>query len=216
MFKSLGRRLQVQFATPGAGTSPDGASPAGRPVAPPIDFVAFGDDVILSGSVPLEGERLTDMLNDHDEYALSDVVCHGLADGAGVEVPEFLIRRDELLLVHATGPRGNRQRRISTRAVPMVIQIGPYRLHGDLHATPGADALSQLQRRKPMIPMTDAWLEFTFGGELQERRLPTIIVNRARIDWIAPAAHDGFAMLELPRVRSSHPLVKDFTGNVVG
>lgn len=214
MFKSIGRRLQVQFGSPDPLPDPGGEPSDARPEAPPIDFVAFGADVLLSGNVALQAERLTDMLNDHDEYLLTDVTCHGLGDAVGVEVPEFLIRRDELLLVHATGPRGNRERRISTRAVPMVIQIGPYRLRGDLHTRPGTEPLDQLRRRKAMVPMTDAWLEFEFGGQLQERRLPTIIVNRELIDWIKPAANDGFAMLSLPTYRSSNPMVKDFTGNL--
>lgn len=216
MFKSIGRRLQVQFGPPDAVQDPAGEPSGTRPAVSPIDFVAFGEEVLLSGRVSLRAERLTDMLNEHDEYLLTDVVCHGLADGVGVEVPEFLIRRDELLLVHATGPRGNRERRINTRAAPMVIQIGPYRLHGDLHSRPGSNPLNQLRHRKAMVPMTDAWLEFSFAGELQERRLSTIIVNRERIDWISLAADDGFAMLELPRERSSHPLVKDFTGTLYG
>ena len=44
------------------------------------------------------------------------------------------VPRDELLLVHATGPRGDQARRPRTRQHPLAVQLGPYQVRGYLHA----------------------------------------------------------------------------------
>ncbi len=86
---------------------------------PLVEFVAYAEDCLLSGRVRLAADRLTDMLNEHDEFELIDVMVERL-DGLGrSRSSEVLVRRDELLLVHATGPRGNHARRHRTREHPV-------------------------------------------------------------------------------------------------
>lgn len=213
MIESLGHRLRVVFGHPATQPEPmDGRlEPAARPTQQ-IEFVAYGEDCILSGVVRMEADRLTDMLNDHDEYLLVDVLVEGLSEERAVEVKEVLVGRDELVLVHAAGPRGNQGRRRRTRSHPVAIQAGPYHLRGYLHALPGADPLQAILRRKAMVPLTDAWIEFPSIAGRERRRVGTVVVNREHIDWIVPAIDEEVEVPDLPLSADKGRLVKDFTG----
>lgn len=213
VIESLGHRLRVVF-----GRSIASAEPVEAPLrdiaraTQQVEFVAYGEDCVLSGIVRMAADRLTDMLNDHDEYLLVDVLVEGWTDEHAVEVSEVLVRRDELLLVHATGPRGNQERRHRTRSHPVAIQCGPYHVRGYLHALPGADPVQAIRRRKPMVPLTDAWIEFPSPAGRQRRRVGTVVVNREQIDWIVPAVDDEVEMPDLPLSAEQGRLLKDFTG----
>ncbi len=213
MIESLGRRLRVVFGRSDATETSVAVQPReSRKPSQQVEFVAYGEDCILSGVVHLSSDRLTDMLNDHDEYQLVDVLVEGLADKHAVEAREVLVHRDELLLVHATGPRGNQDRRQRTRSHPVAIQMGPYHIRGYLHALPGADPVQAIRRRKPMVPLTDAWIEFGSAAGRQRRRVGAVVVNREQIDWIVPAIDDEVEMPDLPLSADKGPLLKDFTG----
>jgi hypothetical protein len=213
MVESIGRRLRVVFGRTAA-VVPSVAVPPSDPArtSQPVEFVAYGEDCVLSGVARLASDRLTDMLNDHDEYQLVDVLVEGLTSERAVEVREVLVRRDELLLVHAAGPRGNQDRRHRTRSHPVAIQLGPYHVRGYLHALPGADPVQSIRRRKPMVPLTDAWIEFQTATGRQRRRVGTVVVNREQVDWIVPAIDDEVEMPDLPLSADKGPLLKDFTG----
>jgi hypothetical protein len=152
--------------------------------APEVEFVAFAEDCLVTGQIALSTERLTDLLNEHDEYALVNVVVSGLADGQDFEVPEVTLLRDDLLLAQASEPRGNAGRRRMTRKYGIAAQVGPYLVRGYLHALPGSDAVSSLARRKTMVPLTDVWVDYSSAGEPKHRHMSTAIVNQDRIEWI--------------------------------
>ena len=97
----------------------------------------------------------------------------------------------------------------------MALQIGPYHLRGYLHTLPGSDPLLHLRRRRPMVPMTETWLEYRSGPNQHGRRVSGLIVNRELIDWIVPATDDEVEFPEMP-VGAVGPLVKDFTGQLFG
>ncbi len=165
----------------------DGEPKSASALLPLVEFVAYADECILSGRVRLAADRLTDMLNQCDQIELVDVMVQRL-DGLGaVEVKEIVARRDELLLVHATGPRGSLERRQRTRPHPLELKLGPYDVRGDLHAPLGHDPLLSIRRRKTMVPITDAWIEYPIDGERNRRRVGALVVNRHQIDVIAPA-----------------------------
>lgn len=215
MIESLGRRLRVAFRrdAPGADAAPP---PSPAPILhPEVEFVAYGEDCILSGRVRLDADRLSDMLNTHDEFLLVDVLVERLDDARAVEVKEVLVQRDELLLVHATGPRGNQARRQRTRLHPLGMQLGPYHVRGYLHALPGSDPLLAIRRRKPMVPLTEAWIEYGSGPARQRRRVGAVVVNREAMDWVVPALDDEVEMPDLPLAAERGPLVKDFTGAIL-
>lgn len=219
MIHSLGRRLRVIFGTATAPDPPavDVATPA-EPAHPIVEFVAYGEDCLLSGRIRLAAERLSDMLNDHDEYELIDVMVESLDRPEAAEAQAVLVHRDEILLVHAAGPRGSQNRRQRTRPHPVAMQLGPYHVRGYLHALPGSDPLLAIRRRKPMVPITDAWVEFVAGGTHQRRQVGTLVVNREQIDWITAAVDEDIVVpdtLDLPVARDQGPLVKDFTGQIM-
>jgi hypothetical protein len=213
MIESLGGRLRVVFGRPVSTAEPVATAELGPDrSSQQVEFVAYGEDCLLSGVVRLASDRLTDMLNEHDEYQLIDVLVEGLAGDRGVEMTEVIVCRDELFLVHAAGPRGNQDRRHRTRSHAVAIQMGPYHVRGYLHALPGADPVQSIRRRKPMVPLTDAWIEFPVASGRERRRVGTVVVNREQIDWVVPAIDDEVEMPDLPLGAERGRLLKDFTG----
>lgn len=215
MIQSIGRRLLVAFGRRDAEGVVTAEAPAASAPLPEVEFVAYGEDCLLSGRVRLAAERLTDMLNEHDEFLLADVMVERLDGQPAIEVKEVLVPRDELLLVHATGPRGSQGRRQRTRQHPIGLQMGPYHVRGYLHALPGSDPIASFRRRKTMVPLTDAWIEYGIGSARQRRRVGTLVVNREQVDWVVPAQDDEVEMPDLPLKVDQGPLLKDFTGAIL-
>jgi hypothetical protein len=215
MIESLGRRLRVVSGRP------EPAAPVDVPVVPAtpavpqlqdVDFLAYGDDCVLAGTIRMGAGRLTDLLNEQQEYQLFDVVVESLVDERRVAIAEIRVGRHELFLVHGAGPRGDEERRHRTRSHPVAIQAGPYHVRGYLHGLPSLDPVVTFGRREPMVPLTDAWIEFIEGGERERRRVGTVVVNRNRIDWIVPAVVDEVEMPDLPLNVEQGKLLKDYTG----
>jgi hypothetical protein len=217
MIGALRRQLRLVFSRSSeSGPPQDAGDPAGdSPVLPEIEFTAYAEDCRLFGHIRLEAERLTDMLNSHDEFLLVDVLVESLIDGRVVEAEEVLVPRDELLAVQAGGPRGNSGRRNRTRPYPVVLQTGPYTVRGYLHALPGADPIASVRRRKPMVPLTDAWIDYQAADGRQQARAGTLVVNREMSNWIQLAADEDVTLPDLPLDAKPGILTKDFTGNLL-
>jgi hypothetical protein len=124
------------------------------------------------------------MLNGHDEFQLEHVLAERLPSGGTMVIPELLVRRDELVLVQASGPRGDRSRRIRTKAQAITGRSGPYLIFGDVHATPGLDPLLSFRRRLPMVPLTDAVIEYPGANGPVREFADVVIVNRDLMDWV--------------------------------
>jgi hypothetical protein len=185
--------------------------------APEVEFVAYADDCRLYGHIRLSGDRLTDMLNHYEEFVLVDVLAESLSDGSVVETKEIVVRRDELVAVEASGPRGRSERRVRTRPHPMGLKAGPYLVEGYLHTTPGVDPVASIRRRGAMVPLTDARIAYVSGGLRHLREAVTVLVNRDHTDWILPAAEDDrIAFPDVPVAIEKGPLLKDFTGQLWG
>ncbi|MEK6720096.1 MAG: hypothetical protein AABZ33_05420 [Chloroflexota bacterium] len=151
---------------------------------PLVRFVAYRGQHRVFGWVRLQADRLTDLLNAHEELALSDVEIEGLDDGATESVDEILIRRSDLIAVHASEPRGDEASRRPTETHPVAMQSGKYLIGGYVHAPPGSDPIASVGNRPLMVPLTDAWIEYWSGGERTGRSSGTIIVNREQVDWM--------------------------------
>jgi hypothetical protein len=202
MIGAFGRRLRLGLHQP-EGEEPVPVEPAGSEELPEVEFVAYAEDGRLSGRIRLDTSRLSDMLNDHDEYLLEDVLAERLPEGGTMVVPEFLVTRDDLILVHATGPRGDRSRRTRTAARAVTLRAGPYLVTGNIHTAPGIDPLMYFRRRRPMVPLTDATIEYrTVEGPVRELA-GTIVVNREQLDWVRLV--DPITKgLDLPGISSDH------------
>ena len=200
MMDRFPRRLRVAFSRPLAADSEVGPTPD------EVAFVAYGDDCILSGRTVLDADRLSDMLNANDEYALVGVTVERLDDGMPLQVDEVVVARDELYLVHASGPRGDAARRRHTLPKHVAMKLGPYEVQGFLHGLPGADPVVSIRRRKPMIPLTGARIAYVVNGEPREDELDTVILNRERIEWIAVVEPDRAALpVRRPPPRPTDP-----------
>ena len=193
MIRSVGNRLRIVLR------QPESAAPAAvpEPAVPEVEFVAYAEDGRLSGSIRLDASRLSDMLNSHDEYLLVDVRAERIRAGEPMLVPEILVRREELLLVHATGPRGERERRLRTIPRAVTIQTGPFLVSGDLHANAGMDTLIHFRRRRPMVPLTDACIQYNGAAGPVTEYVDAIVVNRDLIDWVQVAESGAVARDQL-------------------
>ena len=120
MIEILGRKMRLVFQQPSTRPAEPEAVP---PTTPLIDFSAWAEDCRLYGSLELDGDRLSDMLNLYDELVLVDVLAQGLDGGPITEIAELSISRDEILLVEASGPRGNPSRRRHLRPVPISVRF---------------------------------------------------------------------------------------------
>jgi len=204
MIERVSRRLVAAFERPD-GPVDEVVEPA-APLGRIIEFLAYGDDCLLAGRLRLQGDRLTDQLNEHDEFEIVDLVAERLSDGLAAESPALLVARHELLLVQAAGPRGDPERRHRTRAYPVAVQVGPYRVRGQLHAMPGVDPEVVIHRRGPMVPLTEAWIERQVGAEWDEFRIGTVVLNRDRMDWVVATWDDSSRWVEREPEPASDPL----------
>lgn len=214
VISSLGRRLRVVLTRPPVAPEPGAELPIARP--PQVEFYAYAQDCVLSGYVQLDADRLSDLLNDHSEYLLIDVVASDLSTGEDREISEFLVYRDELLFVHASGPRGFIERRVRTRQFPVALGIGPFEIRGYLHCRPGTNPIDSFRARRPMVPLTDAWIDYDVGDVHQRRRVSSVIVNRQLVEWIVEAIDDEVEMPDLRLQTAPDARAKDLTGYVRG
>ena len=119
------------------GVISDAATVADASKVVEIGVIAYAEDCILSGRLPMATERLSDLLNAHDEFEFVNVRVEDLLGNAPIETRDVVVHRDELLLVVAPDPRGNARRRNHTSKHPIVARIGPYEVRGLIHALPG-------------------------------------------------------------------------------
>lgn len=198
----------------------DAASPAPTPAIEPgrepieIELAAYAEDCLVFGFVLVAADRLSDYLNEQESYELRDVLVVSLADGCASEAKALTVERGELLAVRAAGPRGNANRRGRTRPYPVTLQTGPYTIRGHLHGLPGSDPIKQLRLRRPMVALTESWIEYPCEGEVHRGRAGTIIVNREVIDWIHHSADDEVRLPDLPAETRPDPRAKDLTGHI--
>jgi hypothetical protein len=152
--------------------------------APLVRFSAYAAHHRIFGWVRLRADRLTDLLNSHDELLLSDVEIEDLDDGSRRHEDSDRIAIRNLVAVHASGPRGDDALRHRTRAHAIVIRAHSYLMAGHLHVEPGVDPIESLRSRPSMVPLTDAWIEYWPDGSPRRHGVGTIIVNREAVDTI--------------------------------
>lgn len=157
---------------------------------PLVRFSAYAPRHRIFGWVRLQADRLTDLLNTHDELLLGDVEIESLDDGERQLSAEIVIATRELVAVHAAGPRGDDTLRRRTRAYPIAIQSGSYLIAGYLHAEARTDPVVSIRSRLPMVPLTDAWIEHWSGGRPTRHGVGTIVVNREAADTIRVVTDD--------------------------
>lgn len=200
MIDRLPRRLRL------GRTREEEIEPIAGPVPDEVAFVAYGEDCILSGRAVLDADRLTDMLNEHDEYLVAGLVVERFDEVAPFALDdEIAVPRDEIFIVHASGPRGDANRRHRTMPQHLALKMGPYKVRGFFHALPGADPVVALRRRKTMVPLTNVRIEYTIHDQRREVTVDTVIVNREQVDWVQAVHPSQVEFPEGPDQRISTP-----------
>lgn len=179
-------RLQLLLQS----TAEEVFEPDAAPDAPFVRFAAYGAHDRVFGWVRLQEDRLTDLLNAHDELHLLEVELETLATGLRGTVDEVIIHRRDLVAVQACGPRGDAARRRATQSHPLAVQSGNYLICGYLHAPPGADPITSARERPPMVPLTDALIEYWVHGRREHQAIGTIVFNRDAAERIQVVTHD--------------------------
>lgn len=175
-------------------------APTGEPdpltVAPRlVDLTVYAGDCRARGRIALDGDRITDLLNAHDEVELVDVTLESLEDAHAVVASDIVVGRDEVFAVAVGDPRGNPMRRTRTQKFPVSVKLGAYAVRGYLHALPGADPILGFRHRRTIVPLTDAWIDYDTAEGHQRTYVPVLLINRTLTEWIAPIADEE---IELP------------------
>jgi hypothetical protein len=190
MIERIPQRLRVAFTRADASAKKRQTPVTDDDGRGEVDFVAYAEDCLLFGRTILGAGRLSDMLNDHDEYVLAGVTVERFDGGEPMTVDEVVVGREEILLVHASGPRGDVDRRHRTSQHHMAMQLGQYQVRGFYHALPGSDPRAAIRRRRIMVPLTNVRIEYLIGGEARNVRVDTVILNRDHIDWLEAVEPD--------------------------
>ena len=161
--------------------------------APMVPFEAYAEDSRVFGWVRLNADRLTDLLNAYDELHLANVEIESLTGGTTEIATEILVLRDQLIAVHAGHPRGDENQRRRTRKHPVAVQARHYLIGGYVHAAPGVDPIASLRERPPIIPLTEAWIEYWSGGQRKRQWVGTLVVNRDLTDSIRLVTEDDLS-----------------------
>ncbi len=191
MLQHIGRNLRTALDRQD-GASAHTSSPPAEAATPAdeIDFVAYAQDCVLSGRLRMDDVRLSDMLNAQTEYVLTDVSVERLDGGPSMTVDKLTVARDEVYIVHASGPRGDVSRRHRTAPQHVALNMGPYQVRGFFHALPGTDPATSIRRRKAMVPLTNARIEYEIDIDHCEVRVAALIVNRELMDWLREVEPD--------------------------
>jgi hypothetical protein len=143
-----------------------------------VELDAYAADFRLYGHVELGEGRLSDQLNSTAELLIRDAHLEDLADGHVVARRELTVAHDELCAVVASGPRGDAARRLNTRTAHVEVEVGPYRVVGRVHGPQTADPFASVLRRAAWVPLTEATVAYSRGGEDVTDSLATLLVNR--------------------------------------
>ena len=150
-------------------------------------LVAWAGDCRLRGDVDLADGRLSDQVNELDLLTFYGATLEDLADGHEVALDEVEVERRELHLIEAEGRRGDPVRRLRTIEEPVVLEIGPFIVTGNLHRPPSSPALAALQRWQRFVPMTEARIVVTGGARPPVVR-DVVLVNRELVRKWQPLA----------------------------
>ncbi len=202
--------LRLLFQAP-----PRAADAPGRPLeassVPSVELTVYADDSVAFGRLALTADRVTDLMNDHADFEFVDTLVQSLEDTHGVVLRTVMIARAEIFAVAVTGPRGDPTRRTRTRPIPVELRVGRYDVSGNIHIVPGTDPIIGFRRRRMMVPLTEATIEFETPGGRCTSRFRTLLVNRDLTDWIAPATRTDVRPPDVVPELEGRGLAKDFT-----
>ena len=185
------------------------------PPVPAVELTVYAGDSVAFGRLALTGDRVTDLMNERTEFEFVDTFVQSLEDGHGLQVRTVFVSRDEIFAVAVAGPRGDPARRRRTRPIPVELRVGRYDVSGNIHIVPGTDPIIGFRRRRVMVPLTEATIEFDAPEGRRISRYGTILVNRDLTDWIGAATRSDVRPPDLVPELQGRGLAKDFTSQVL-
>ena len=181
------------------------------PPVPAVELTVYAGDSVAFGRLALNGDRVTDLMNERTEFEFVDTCLESLDDGHELLVRSVYVARDEIFAVAVAGPRGDPARRRRTRPIPLALRVGRYDVRGNIHIVPGTDPIIGFRRRRVMVPLTEATIEFDAPEGRRVSRYGTILVNRDLTDWIGTATRSDVRPPDLVPELEGRGLAKDFT-----
>lgn len=148
-------------------------------------LAAWAGDCRLRGAVDLPDGRLSDLLNEGALLTFHGATLESLDDGHEVSMAELEVERRELHLVEVEGRQGDPARRLRTVSELVDLELGPYRVTGNIHRAPNAQPLAALTRWARFIPVTDATV-VVMGRGGEPARMAVVLVNRERVERAEP------------------------------
>lgn len=185
------------------------------PPVPTVELTVYADDSVAFGRLALTTDRVTDLMNDATEFEFVDTFLQSLDDSHGLLLRTVVVAREEIFAVAVAGPRGDPTRRTRTRPIPVELRLGRYDVSGNIHVVPGTDPIIGFRRRRVMVPLTEATIEFDSPDGRKLSRFGTILVNRDLTDWIAPASRSDVRPPEVIPELQGRGLAKDFTSQLL-
>jgi hypothetical protein len=152
--------------------------PWGEVRSTPVEFIAYTASSMLSATFELLDSRLSDALNAGERFRLRNVTQTTLESMVIQEFSQLGVSRQDLVAVHATGPRGDPRRRFRGTRQAVSLTIGPYHVQGWIHSAPGAHPALGMYHRQSMVPVTDAEISYVILGRPIVLTTDAIIVNR--------------------------------------
>ena len=181
------------------------------PPVPALELTVYAGDSVAFGRLALTEDRVTDLMNERTEFEFVDTCLESLDDGHELLVRSVYVARDEIFAVAVAGPRGDPARRRRTRPIPLELRVGRYDVRGNIHIVPGTDPIIGFRRRRVMVPLTEATIEFDAPEGRRVSRFATILVNRDLTDWIGTATRSDVRPPDLVPELEGRGLAKDFT-----
>lgn len=148
-------------------------------------LAAWAGDCRLHGAVDLPEGRLSDQLNDGALLTFHGATLESLDDGHQVAVDELEVERRDLHLVEVEGRRGDPTRRQRTVLELVELELGPYRVTGNIHRAPSAQPMAALTRWARFIPVTQASVTIIGRGG-DPALMDVVLVNRERVERAEP------------------------------
>lgn len=214
MRSKLSGPLQIVFRPSAPAARAEEPPPDTRPI-PLVGLTVYSGDSLAFGHLALSADRVTDLMNDHETFEFVDTSLQSLDDGHELSVRDVVIAREEIFAVAVSGPRGDPIRRTRTRPIPVELRLGRYDVSGNIHVVPGTDPIANFRRRKVMVPLTEATIEYDSPAGRVLSRFQTILVNRLLTDWIAAASRSDVRPPDLVPEFEGRGLAKDFTSQLL-
>jgi hypothetical protein len=103
--------------------------------------------------------------------------------------------------------------RIRTRTTEIRIELGPYQVVGLLHAPSAGDPLLVWNRRKQMVPITNASVTFPFAGHYRRVATEVLIINRHLVRTVERTKYEKSKIDEMG-LQAVDPRAVDYTGTL--